>query len=218
MPGDPYRAARIAKDFLADSRIVSDVRGIQCHTGTWEGNTVSVMASGMGIPTISLYATELFRFYDVQRIIRVGTCGGISDDVKVRDVVIATAAHTNSSISTFASPGATLSLAPSYSLLRGAADAAQKSTASVHLGAIYSSDYFYVQRDDTAAALESVGTLGVEMEAAGLYYCAMKERREALAVLTVSDHITNPAQDMSSEERETSYRSMVEIALKAIVS
>lgn len=218
MPGDPYRAARIAKDFLTDARVVSDVRGIQCHTGTWNGHDVSVMASGMGIPTISLYATELFRFYGVERIIRVGTCGGMSERVDVRDVVIATAAHTNSSVGTFPAPGAHLSLAPSYPLLRGLADAAEESDARVHLGPILSSDFFYIAREDTSKALADVGTLGVEMESAGLFYCAMREGKEAGAVLTVSDHLLKTGGDMSSDERETGYTAMVEIALKAITS
>lgn len=218
MPGDPYRAARIAKDFLSDVQVVSDVRGIQCHSGTWNGHEVAVMASGMGVPTIQLYATELFRFYDVQRIIRVGTCGALNDDVNIRDVVIATAAHTNNSIPQFAMPGGSLSLAASYPLLRAAGDAAEHSDATVHMGAVFSSDFFYLHRDDTDRALAEVGTLGVEMETAGLYYAAMRERREALTILTVSDHLTKPSEDMTSAERETGYRAMVELALEAICS
>lgn len=218
MPGDPYRAARIAKDFLTDAQIVSDVRGIQCHTGTWNGHAVSVMASGMGIPTISIYATELFRFYDVQRIIRVGTAGGLSPDVTVRDVLVATAAHTNSSVATFPALGAHLSLTPSFPLLRAAGKAvdAYQGSAKIHFGPILSSDFFYINREDTGKALDDVGTLGVEMEAAGLYYCAMRERKEALAILTVSDHLKDDRQNMAAQERETSYQTMVELALTTI--
>lgn len=220
MPGDPYRAARMAKDFLTDVEVVSDIRGIQCHTGIWNQHEVSIMASGMGIPTISLYATEIFRFYDVQRIIRVGTCGAISDKVKVKDVVVATAAHTNSSIATFPAPGAHLSLAPSFEILR-AADNASKTLdldVNIHFGPIVSSDYFYIQHADTSRALDEVGTLGVEMEAAGLYYCAMREDRQALTILTASDHLKDSTQDMSSLERETGYKAMVELALRTITA
>lgn len=216
MPGDPYRAARIASEFLTDARIVSDVRGIQCHTGTWEGHAVSVMASGMGIPTMSLYSTELYRYYGVERIIRVGTCGAISERVAVRDLIVGTAAHTNSSVATFPGGGVNLSLAPSYTLLHGAAEAADAAGVPVHMGPIYSSDYFYIQRNDVDRALADLGTLGVDMEAAGLYYTAMREQKQALAILTASDHLKDPSANMTTEERETGYRAMTVVALKAI--
>ncbi|WP_130866115.1 purine-nucleoside phosphorylase [Acidipropionibacterium timonense] len=218
MPGDPRRAARIARDFLTDARVVSEVRGIGTWTGTWQGTPMSVMASGMGIPSLSIYATELYRFYGVRRICRVGTCGGMSPDVDVRDVVIASSAHTNDGCSTLPVPGVTLSMAASFDMLRAAVDAARASGATTHVGAVFSSDTFYTTRPEVTQGLIAMGTLGVEMEAAGLYGCAMAERAEALAVLTVSDHLTKAGSDMSAEERETSFESALEIAARALVA
>jgi purine-nucleoside phosphorylase len=219
MPGDPKRAARIADDFLTEARLVSDVRGIGVYTGTYEGRPMSVMASGMGLPSISIYATELYRFYGVRRIVRVGTCGAILPAVRVRDVVIASAAHTNSSVSQTLVPGLSLSLAPSYSLLRAAADAAQAVTdVGVHVGPVFASDHFYEWGPNAIGALTKLGTLAVEMEAAGLYSVALAEGGEALTVLTASDHLLDPSQDMTSEERETSYRAMVTVAANALIS
>lgn len=219
MPGDPKRAARIADDFLTEARLVSDVRGIGVYTGTYEGRPMSVMASGMGLPSISIYATELYRFYGVRRIVRVGTCGAILPAVRVRDVVIASAAHTNSSVSQTLVPGLSLSLAPSYPLLRAAADAAQAVTdVGVHVGPVFASDHFYEWGPNAIGALTKLGTLAVEMEAAGLYSVALAEGGEALTVLTASDHLLDPSQDMTSEERETSYRAMVTVAANALIS
>ncbi len=219
MPGDPKRAEKIAADFLTDAELVSDVRGIGCYTGTYQGTPMSVMASGMGLPSISIYATELYRFYGVQRICRVGTCGAYLDSVGVRDVIIASSAHTNASVPSLLVPGVTVSLAPSPQLLRAAmnaADAAEGVTS--HVGPVLASDHFYLGGPDTMAKLEGIGTLAVEMEAAGLYSVAMLEGREALVVLTVSDHLKNGAGDLSSQEREDCYRSMVTIAATALTA
>lgn len=219
MPGDPKRAQRIAADFLDDARVVSDVRGITCHTGTFEGTPMSVMASGMGVPSISIYATELFRFYGVRRIVRVGTCGAILPGVKVRDVVISTASHTHSSTPNLFVPGLTLSFAPSFDLLRGAVDAAKNTTGvNVHVGPTYCSDHFYFSQPHWIGALAKLGTLAVEMEATGLYGAAMQEGKEALVVLTASDHLLDPTEDLTAEERETSYRAMVQIAARALLA
>lgn len=218
MPGDPRRAARIAEELLDDARQVSDVRGIGAFTGTYRGTPMSVMASGMGIPSISIYATELFRFYGVQRICRVGTCGGISDKVQVRDVVIADAAHTNSNVSRLFVPDVTLSLTASFDMLRAAVDTARAGEATVHVGPVFSSDFFYLARPEVSAGLERVGTLGVEMEAAALYACAALEGREALAVLTVSDHLKNGAGDMTAEERETNFQNSLHIAAASLLA
>lgn len=218
MPGDPLRAARIAETFLDDAALVSQVRGIGCYTGTHQGVPMSVMASGMGIPSISIYATELFREYDVQRIVRVGTCGGISSTVKVRDVVIGTVAHTNSQVATLDAPGLSVSLGASFDMLRGAVDAARDGDSTVHVGPVFSSDFFYSDRGDIVAALDQLGTLGVEMEAAGLYHCAMREGREALTVLTVSDHLKDGSGDMSPQERETSFENALRIAAAGLLA
>jgi len=221
MPGDPKRAARIAADFLDDARLVSDVRGIGAWTGTYKGTPVTAMASGMGIPSLSIYATELFRFYGVKRICRVGTCGGISGAVQVRDVAIGASAHTNSGVASLLVPGVTLSLAASPDMLVAAVAAARELPTdgpAVHVGALYSSDFFYLDRPDITAGLAKLGCLGVEMEAAGLYACAAVEGAEALAVCTVSDHLTrHDASDMTSEERETGFQSALQIGLAALV-
>ncbi len=219
MPGDPKRAARIAAEYLDDAQLVSDVRGIGCWTGTYQGTPMSVMASGMGVPSTSIYVTELFRFYGVKRIVRVGTCGGMSPKVKVGDTVIATAAHTNSSISTLLVPGINLSWTSSYALLRGAMDAAAQFTdAGVHAGPVYTSDLFYLGRADIIEGLVKLGTLGVEMESAALFAAAAEEGTEALTVLTVSDHLTDGSVDMTAEERETLYTTAVKIAAAALLA
>ena len=223
MPGDPKRAARIAADHFDNVELVSDVRGIGAWTGTWQGTPITAMASGMGIPSLSIYATELFRFYGVKRICRVGTCGGIAETVKARDITIAASAHTNSSVATLLVPGLTLSLAASTDMLIAAVAKANQMMAdgqcpTVHTGAIYSSDFFYLDRPDITAGLAKLGCLGVEMEAAGLYACAAAEGAEALAVCTVSDHLFNHQTDMSAEERETGFQTALQIGLAALLA
>lgn len=218
MPGDPKRAQRIAEGHFEDAQLVSDIRGIMAFTGTYQGTPMTVMASGMGIPSISIYAMELFTQYDVQRIVRVGTCGGIADAVKVRDVVIGTCAHTNSSIAELLVPGISLSFAASYDLLRGAMDAAKSAGATVHAGPVYSSDHFYLDRPDIVPGLKKLGTLAVEMEASGLYAAALRTAREALTVLTVSDHLFDPSGDLSAEERESLFAETVKIAAAALLA
>lgn len=218
MPGDPKRAERIAKTRMDDVRLVSDVRGIGAWTGTVDGVPMTAMASGMGVPSLSIYATELFSQFGVERIVRVGTCGGISDKVAVRDVIVASSAHTNSAVSTIDLPGVTLSLAASYDMLRGAVDKARSGERAVHVGSVYTSDFFYSSRMDIIPALDKLGTLGVEMEAAGLYACALAHAREALTVLTVSDHLKDGAGDLTSEERETLFQGALEVAIAGLLA
>jgi len=222
MPGDPKRADRIAADHLDDVRLVSDVRGIGAWTGTYQGVPMTAMASGMGIPSLSIYATELYRFFGVKRICRVGTCGGISAGVKVRDVAIGASAHTNSGVATLLVPGVSLSLAASTDMLIAAVAkarelATQPDAPAVRTGALYSSDFFYLDRPDITDGLAKLGCLGVEMEAAGLYACAAAEGGEALAVCTVSDHLFNHDFDMTAEERETAFQWALEIALASLL-
>lgn len=218
MPGDPKRAERIAKTRMENVRLVSDVRGIGAWTGTVDGVPMTAMASGMGVPSLSIYATELFSQYGVKRIVRVGTCGGISDKVKVRDIIVGSSAHTNSAVSTIDIPGVTLSLAASYDMLRGAVDKARDGDRGVHVGAVYTSDFFYSSRMDIVPALDKLGTLGVEMEAAGLYACALANNAEALAVLTVSDHLKDGSGDLTSEERETLFQGALEVAIAGLLA
>jgi purine-nucleoside phosphorylase len=199
MPGDPRRAERIARTRLDGARLVSEVRG-------------------MGVPSLSIYATELYTQYGVRRICRVGTCGGISRDVAVSDVIVASSAHTNSAVATFGVPGVTLSLAASFDMLRGAVDQARGSGARVHVGPVFTSDFFYGSRADVIPALGELGTLGVEMEAAGLYACALEGGREALTVLTVTDHLLDGSGDLTAEERETQFQGALEAAIAGLLA
>ena len=226
MPGDPRRARRIAETVLDDARLVTEVRGILGYTGTYRGAPMSVLASGMGIPSMSIYATELFRHYGVRRIVRVGTAGALPTSVALRDVVIASAAHTDSSVSRLLVDGVTLSLAASYRPLRAAVDAADAEAEApgapsgprppaVHIGPVFSSDHFYLDRPAALDALERRGTLAVEMEAAGLYAVAAAEGGEALAVLTVSDHVRT-GEALSAADRETGFDRAVRIAAAAL--
>lgn len=217
MPGDPKRAERIAATTLDDAREVSNVRGIGVYTGLLNGTPVSVMASGMGVPSMSIYATELFTQFGVQRIVRVGTCGGISSGVKVTDVIVVSAAHTNSAAATFPVAGVTLSLAASYPMLRGAVDEANRLGIDPHVGAVFTSDFFYSGRPDVIPALDAMGTLAVEMEAAGLFACAQASGKEALAVLTVSDHLKDGSADLSADERETLFGNALAIAVGGLL-
>ena len=218
MPGDPRRAEHIARNRLDGAQLVSDVRGIGTWTGTLDGVPVTVTASGMGVPSMSIYATELFSRHGVRRICRVGTCGAFSPRVHVRDVVIASAAHTDSSVATVAVPGVTLSLAPTFDMLAAAvAQARRGSGRAVHVGSVFTSDYFYHPRTDITPELSKLGTLAVEMEAAGLYAAAARNNAEALAVLTVSDHLLDHSADLTATERETMFEDALEVAVAALL-
>lgn len=229
MPGDPRRATRIAETVLDDARLVTEVRGILGYTGTFQGAPVSVLASGMGMPSISIYATELFRFYGVKRIIRIGTAGGMAPHLEVGDVVIANAAHTDSAMTASRIPGIHYSHAPSYRLLAAAATAGGVGTPppagrrrrakapKVYVGPVISADTFYADRPETNAALVAHGTLAVEMEAAALYACADREHGEALAICTVSDLLFADA-SLSAEERELLFDRSVQLGLAAFAA
>jgi purine-nucleoside phosphorylase len=212
MPGDPKRAARVASELFTDAKLVTDVRGITGYTGTVDGRPLSVMASGMGAASVSIYATELYRFYGVRRIVRIGTCGGLQPDLDVGDVVVASAAHTDSATASVRVPGVSLSLAPSPRLLGAAIGAAG---GNVRVGAVLSTDYFYLSRPGVIDALQELGTLAIEMEAAGLYATAMAEKAEALTIVTVSDHVRTRAA-MTSDERERRYEEMLDLAVRTL--
>lgn len=218
MPGDPLRAERIASERMEGARLVSNVRGIGAWTGTIDGTPMTVMASGMGVPSISIYATELYGQYGVQRICRVGTCGGIASTVAVKDVIVAATAHTNSAVSSIDVPGVTLSLGASFDMLRGAVDHVRGAGATAHVGPVYTSDFFYSSRTDIVGALAQLGTLGVEMEAAGLYACALAAGAEALAVLTVSDHLLDGSGDLTPDERETLFHGALDAAVAGLTA
>ncbi|AGI70682.1 purine nucleoside phosphorylase deoD-type [Octadecabacter arcticus 238] len=214
MPGDPYRAKWAAETFLTDAKCVHEVRGMFGFTGLWNGNRVTIQGSGMGMPSMSIYANELIRDFDVQTLIRIGSCGGMQPHVKVRDVILAMTA------STVATPSSTifkeLNFAPcaDYGLLAAAAEAAKAMDVDVHVGGIYSSDTFYDERPDLNKEMQRHGVLGVEMEAAELYILAARYGRRALGVMTVSDHLLT-GEALPADQRERSFGDMIGIALTA---
>lgn len=214
MPGDPYRARWAAETFLEDARCVNQVRGMLGYTGTWRGNRVTIHGSGMGMPSLSIYANELIRDYGAKSLIRIGSAGAMQEAVKIRDVVIA---MTSSTLST-PSRGLfrEMGFAPSadYGLLERAVAAARAKGTRFHVGGIHSSDVFYDERPDLMEALRRHGVLAVEMEAAELYTVAARHGVQALAILTISDHLlTHEA--LPAVDRERSFGEMVEIALHA---
>ncbi|WIM07182.1 DeoD-type purine-nucleoside phosphorylase [Trueperella bernardiae] len=217
MPGDPKRAERMAQMLMPDAKVVSDVRGIKAFTGTVDGKPLSIMASGMGQPSLGIYASELFSIFDVQRIIRVGTAGGLSKDVKVGDVVIASGAHYEGVINTYLIPQTHFSAIASFNLVRAAADAAGDDP-DVVVAPVISRDRFYNVPEEVNEAAAKVGTAGAEMEAGALYGLASLYGKEALAVLTISDHMTVPSEDMTPEERETKFVKALELAVAAALS
>lgn len=214
MPGDPYRAKWAAEAFLDNPELVNEVRGMLGFTGTWRGNRVTIQGSGMGMPSLSIYANELIRDYGVQTLIRIGSCGGMQDHVGIRDVIIAMTATTITSPSSGIFREMNFAPCADWSLLRGAVAAAEARGTKTHVGGIYSSDVFYAERPDLDEQMVRHGILGVEMEAAELYTLAARHNRRALAVLTVSDHLKTGAA-LPAEDRERSFADMVEIALEA---
>lgn len=220
MPGDPRRAERMAGQVLANARLVTDVRGILGFTGTLAvpgphaGQPLSIMASGMGMPSMAIYATELFRVYGVQRIIRVGTAGGISGSVEVGDVIVATGAHTTSSMNELRLPGTHFSAVADFGLAAAAVAAAQPGQ-RVFTGTVISADHFYFSIPGQLDALAAHGVLAVEMEAASLYGVAAEFGKAALTVLTVSDHLTKPGSDMTAADRETRFQGALALAIAA---
>ena len=220
MPGDPLRAKFIAETFLTDPVLVNNVRGVQGHTGTWKGVPVTVMASGMGIPSIGIYSWELFHFYDVDNIIRIGSAGALQDDIKLRDIVIAQGACTNSSYVKSFGLGELATYAPiaDFTLLSKAVEASREHGIQAHVGNILSSDPFYAPEGHSKNdEWKRMGVMAVEMEAAGLYANAAYAHKRALAICTISDHIYRPEDNLTAEERQSSFTQMMEIALDTAV-
>jgi len=212
MPGDPLRAKHIAETFLTDAVCVNTVRNMFGYTGTYKGKPVSVLGSGMGIPSMSIYATELVKFYGVKNIIRIGSCGGLPLDVKVRDVVIGMGASTDSNVNRNRLAGMDFAAMASFNLLEKAVAAARAKNIDVKVGNVFTSDLFYNPSETLFDTLEKYGVLAVEMEAAGLYGVAAEYGINALAIFTVSDHIRT-GEALSAELRQTSFNDMVEVAL-----
>ncbi len=214
MPGDPYRAKWAAETFLQDAQLVNEVRGMLGFTGTWNGHRVTIQGSGMGMPSLSIYANELIRDYGAKTLIRIGSCGGMQPQVGIRDVILAMTASTLSTPSRGIFKELNFAPCADYGLLRAAADAASAKGVKTHVGGIYSSDVFYDERPDLNEQMTRHGILGVEMEAAELYNLAARHSVRALAVLTVSDHLQT-GEALPSEDRERSFGDMVDIALTA---
>lgn len=219
MPGDPLRARWIAETFLEDATCYSEVRGMVGFTGTHRGERVSVQGSGMGLPSLSIYAHELFSDYDVRTVVRVGSCGALSEDLRLRDLVIASGACTDSSMNRIRFEGLDYAPVADFELLRAAYDAATGRDLGVaaRVGLLLSSDSFYSPRPELTARMADYGVLAVEMEASALYTLAAQFRRRALAICTVSDHIVTGEQTTAQERQET-FGDMVEIALDAMLA
>ena len=214
MPGDPLRAKFIAENFLDNPECVNKVRNMFAFTGTYKGKEVTVMGGGMGMPSIGIYSYELFHFYDVDKIIRIGSAGALQDDVKLMDVVLAQGACTDSNYARqFCLPGTFAPIA-SYSLLKSAADAADRLGIPVRVGNVLSGDVFYNDDKTVNDSWRKMGVLCVEMECAALFMNAARAGKEALGILTISDHIYRP-ESLPAEAREKSFRQMMEIALEA---
>ena len=217
LPGDPLRARYIAETFLEDVTEVTAVRNMLGFTGSYRGTPVSTMGTGMGMPSASIYVTELTRFYGVRRLIRVGSCGGISPDVKMRDVIMAIGAGTDSMINRTRYNGWDYAPTASFVLLRAAAEAAESQGIDIHVGNLHSADLFYNSYTNALEVWQRMGVLAVEMETAALYAIAAEEGAQALSIVTVSDHLVTEEQT-SSDERERTFDQMVRIALEAIHS
>jgi len=216
MPGDPLRAKYIADNFLDDVKCVTRVRNMFGYTGTYKGKPVSVMGSGMGIPSISIYATELYKDYGVESIIRIGSCGAVRDDIKVRDIIIGMSASTDSNVNRSRLNGYDFAATADFDLLHKVVMTAEKTGKNVRVGNIFTADLFYTPQPEMFALMEKYGILAVEMEAAGLYGVAAEYGKKALTVLTVSDHIKTGEQT-TADERETTFKDMMELTLDSLL-
>ena len=217
MPGDPLRAKFVAENFLENAVLFNNVRGIQGYTGTYKGKRVSVMASGMGMPSIGIYSYELFSFFGVENIIRIGSAGSMQENVKVRDIVLGMTACTNSSYAEQYRLGGTFAPAADFTLLRRSVEIAEEKALNYHVGALFSSDVFYNDDPNVTAGWQKMGILAVEMEAAALYMNAARLGKRALAICTISDSLVT-GEALDSAARQTSFTDMMEIALETAIS
>ncbi len=217
MPGDPLRSKFVAETFLENPVLVNNVRGVQGYTGTYRGVPVTVMASGMGMPSIGIYSYELYNFFGVENIIRIGSAGGLADDIQLRDVIIGMGACTNSCYQEQYGLGGNFAPIADYDLLAEAVKQAETQGVRYKVGNILSSDIFYNANPKFNEGWYKMGVLGVEMEAAALYMNAAKAGKRALAICTVSDHIMR-GEELDSDARQTSFTDMMEIALNVAVA
>ncbi len=216
MPGDPLRAQYIAEKYLQNSKQVNDVRNMFAYTGDYQGTRLSIMGHGMGIPSVSIYATELINEYGVKNIIRAGSCGAVSPEIKLRDIVVGLGACTDSSVNRMRFQGYDYAAIADYGLLENIVSAARNKKIEVQVGNIFSADLFYTPQPEMFDVMEKYNILGVEMEAAGLYGLAAEFGAKAVTICTVSDHIRSGAA-LSSEERQSTFDEMIEVALDAAV-
>ena len=217
MPGDPLRAQYIAENWLDDVRRVTDVRNMWGFSGAYKGMPVSVMAHGMGIPSASIYCTELITEYGVRRVIRVGSCGTTHPQVKLRDVIIGMGASTDSNVNRMRFGGFDFAALATFSLVQNAVRAAEAQKVRYHVGNLFSADLFYTPQPEMFKILAKYDVLGVEMEAAGMYPIAAEHGAEALAICTVSDDITS-GEALSSDERQNTFDEMINVALETVLA
>lgn len=217
MPGDPLRAQMIAREYLTDAQLFNNIRGVQGYTGRWNGKRVSVMASGMGMPSMGIYSNELFRVFGVKNIIRIGSAGALHEDIRVRDLVVGMGASTDSNFAAnFGVPG-TLAPICDYGLLRRCDAAAEKLGLHPRIGNLLSTDVYYGDDETANARWARMGVLAVEMEAAALYLNAARLGGHALAICTVSNHILT-GEETTPEERQNSFGEMIRLALETAPS
>jgi purine-nucleoside phosphorylase len=216
LPGDPLRARYIAERSFDDVVQVNEVRNALAFTGTYRGMPVSVLGTGMGIPSASIYTTELVKEYGVKRLVRVGSCGAIQDHVAIRDVILGAGACTDSNVNRARYAGLDFAAIADFDLLRTAAEAAKARGIDVHVGNIHSADLFYEPRDSLFDTMQAMGVLAVEMEAAGIYGVAAEFGARALTVLTVSDHILT-GEKTTADERQSTFDEMLDVALDGLV-
>ena len=216
MPGDPLRSKFIAENYLENAQLVNNVRGVQGYTGTYHGVPVSVMASGMGIPSIGIYSYELYNFYGVENILRVGSAGAMSEKLHVRDIVLGQGACTNSNYACQFGVQGTFAPIADFTLLRTAADIAEERKLPYAVGNLFSADIFYNDDPNVTPNWQKLGALAVEMEAAGLYMNAARAGKKALAICTISDHLLT-GEATTAEERQNTFRDMMELALEVAV-
>lgn len=216
MPGDPLRAKYIAETYLENIKCVNTVRNMLAFTGLYKGKEISIMGAGMGMPSMGIYSYELYHFYDVDQIIRIGSAGALSDDVKLNDIVLAMGASTDSNYATQYQLSGTFAPTANYELLLQAVNVAAKKNLPIHVGNILSSDVFYTPDSSTNDAWRRMGILAVEMEAAALYMNAAYAGKKALCMLTISDHLYKK-EYLSAKERQEGFGNMIELALDSVV-
>ena len=216
MPGDPLRSKFIAENFLLGARLVNNVRGIQGYTGTYKGERVSVMASGMGMPSIGIYSYELYNFFGVENIMRIGSAGAMSESVKVRDIIFGMGASTTTNFAVQYGLEGTFAPIADYKMMSIAIEEATKIGARFAVGNLLSSDIFYNADPEASKRWQRLGVLGVEMEAAALYMNAAYSGKRALAICTVSDHLLT-GESLDAEQRQNSFTEMMEIALNTAI-